>query len=45
MIKQGLPRNVRGKLFGCKTAGVIGLQLALPFGEASGLGDISGLYG
>ena len=36
---------MRGNLFGGITAGVIALPLALAFGEASGLGAISGLYG
>ena len=44
-MKKGLPRNLRGNLFGGITAGVIALPLALAFGEASGLGAISGLYG
>ena len=44
-MKKGLPRNLRGNLFGGITAGVIALPLALAFGEASGLGAISCLYG
>ncbi|MBT6438837.1 MAG: SulP family inorganic anion transporter, partial [Flavobacteriales bacterium] len=37
--------NIKGDLFGGLTAGVVALPLALAFGEQSGLGAVSGLYG
>lgn len=40
-----LTTNLKGNLFGGITAGIIALPLALAFGEASGLGAVSGLYG
>ena len=36
--------NLRHDLFGGVTAGVVGLPLALAFGEGSGLGAVAGLY-
>ena len=36
--------DLRGDVFGGVTAGVVGLPLALAFGEGSGLGAVAGLY-
>lgn len=38
-------RSFRGDLFGGLTAAVVGLPVALAFGEASGLGALAGIYG
>ena len=38
-------RSFRGDLFGGVTAAVVGLPVALAFGEASGLGALAGIYG
>ena len=38
-------RTFKGDLFGGATAAVVGLPVALGFGEASGLGALAGLYG
>ena len=38
-------RTLRGDLFGGITAAVVGLPVALAFGEASGLGALAGIYG
>ena len=37
--------SLRGDLFGGVTAAVVSLPVALAFGEASGLGALSGIYG
>ena len=37
--------SLRGNLFGGVTAAVVGLPVALAFGEASGLGALAGIYG
>ena len=37
--------NLRGDIFGCITAGIVALPLALAFGVQSGAGAIAGLYG
>ena len=37
--------NIKGDAFGGITAGIVALPLALAFGEQSGLGAASGLYG
>ena len=42
---QELLRSFKGDLFGGITAAVVGLPVALAFGEASGLGALAGLYG
>ena len=38
-------RSFKGDLFGGITAAVVGLPVALAFGEASGLGALAGIYG
>ncbi len=38
-------RTFKGDLFGGITAAVVGLPVALAFGEASGLGALAGIYG
>ena len=38
------PEDLRSDILGGVTAGVVGLPLALAFGEGSGLGAVSGLY-
>ncbi len=38
-------RSFKGDLFGGVTAAVVGLPVALAFGEASGLGALAGIYG
>ena len=42
---QELLRSFKGDLFGGITAAVVGLPVALAFGEASGLGALAGIYG
>ncbi len=37
--------SLKGDLFGGLTASVVGLPVALAFGEASGLGALAGIYG
>ncbi len=37
--------SIKGDLFGGITAAVVGLPVALAFGEASGLGALAGIYG
>lgn len=38
-------KNLRGDIFGGLTAGIVALPLAMAFGEQSGLGAATGLYG
>ena len=38
-------RSFKGDLFGGVTAAVVGVPVALAFGEASGLGALAGIYG